>query len=461
MPIIDVTISAGRSPEQLRALAAWCAAGRVLRGRAGEAHPVLELAVPPGVRGEVIAAPLLEGGAAAGVLLLVGERHAFGREEEALAAELAEPMAVALANDVRLHELTRLREALEADKQALLWRLGRQEISEAIVGADAGLRTVMERVAQVAPTDVPVLLLGETGTGKEVIARELHRRSARARGPVVRVNCGAIPAGLVDSELFGHEKGSFSGAVAARTGWFERADGGTLFLDEIGELSPDAQVRLPRILQDGTFERVGGERTLRVDVRVVAATHRDLHAMVQAGTFREDLWYRIGVFPIRLPPLRERREDIALMAAHFAAGAGRRLGGAPLVPTAVDAEMLAAYSWPGNVRELAAVIERAAILGGGHRLEIAAALGVATPAPVGEPPRQREEVRAVGQQRILTMDEAMRRHIESALRVTRGRIEGPFGAAVLLGINPHTLRARMRRLGVRWSEYRVLARTRS
>jgi transcriptional regulator with GAF, ATPase, and Fis domain len=318
----------------------------------------------------------------------------------------------------------------------------------------------MARVAQVAPTDVPVLLLGETGSGKEVVAREIHRRSARAAGPVVRINCGAIPPGLIDSELFGHERGSFTGAVAARAGWFERADGGTLFLDEIGELAADAQVRLLRVVQDGTFERVGGARTYRADVRIVAATHRDLFSMVRAGTFREDLWYRIGVFPVPIPSLRERPQDIPALAAHFAWRAGQRLTGAPLAPTPADIDLLVSYSWPGNVRELAAVIERATILGGGHALAIAAALGGATQAATrvtSAPFHAASAQRSTGSEREFpTLDVAMSRHIEGALQVTRGKIEGPAGAAALLGINPHTLRARMRKLGIDWSRHRPL-----
>jgi hydrogenase-4 transcriptional activator len=310
---------------------------------------------------------------------------------------------------------------------------------------------VMHRVEQVAATDAPVLIIGETGSGKEVVARAVHVRSRRAAAPIVRVNCGAIPIGLVDSELFGHERGSFTGAIATRQGWFERADGGTLFLDEIAELPLEAQVRLLRILQDGTFERVGGQKTLRVDVRIVAATHRNLAQMVAEGSFREDLWYRIGIFPIALPPLRERPEDVPLLAAHFARRAGVRLAGAPLMPSAADTEMLLSYSWPGNVRELAAVIERAAILGRGHRLEIAGALGLgagrverppATAPPAGDPLPEG------------TLDAAMRRHVESALQASAGRIEGPHGAARRLGVNPHTLRGRMRRLGITWKTYR-------
>jgi transcriptional regulator with GAF, ATPase, and Fis domain len=351
-----------------------------------------------------------------------------------------------------------MREALEADRAALLSRLQRQDISDVVIGESGGLRRVMERVELVASTDAPVLLLGETGSGKEVIARAIHARSKRAKGPIVRVNCGAIPSELVDSELFGHERGSFTGAVGTRKGWFERADGGTLFLDEIGELPLAAQVRLLRVLQDGTLERVGGHQTISVDVRIVAATNRHLESMVSKGAFREDLWYRLSVFPIRLPALRERLEDLPALAAHFAESAGKRLGGAGLAPTSADIELLRSYAWPGNVRELAAVIERAAILGDGKRLELAAALGATSLAPASLPPVGRTvEPLTTGSddaQSIATLDEAMAAHIRRALAVCHGRIEGPFGAAKLLGINPHTLRARMRKLGVEWSRFR-------
>jgi transcriptional regulator with GAF, ATPase, and Fis domain len=275
----------------------------------------------------------------------------------------------------------------------------------------------------------------------------------------MRVNCGALPPGLIDSELFGHERGSFTGAIAARKGWFERADGGTLFLDEIGELSIEAQVRLLRILQDGTFERVGSHHPLTVDVRLVAATNRDLREMVASGDFREDLWYRIAVFPIRIPPLRERREDIPALAAHFAARTGVRLGGARLVPSPGDIELLLAYDWPGNVREFGAVIERAAILGDAKSLKLEAALGQSPPSRADPRPREGDVVLAPSPRKSVGgLDQAMARHIEQALIECRGRIEGPFGAAAKLGINPHTLRARMRKLGVDWRRFRHPAR---
>lgn len=314
-----------------------------------------------------------------------------------------------------------------------------------VVGAGRGLREVIERVEQVAKAEVPVMLAGETGSGKEVVAKLVHARSNRAKKPMVRVNCGAIPTELVDSELFGHERGSFTGASHTRLGWFERANGGTLFLDEIAELPAAAQVRLLRVLQEGTIERVGGEKSIPVDVRIVTATHRDLRAMVDKGGFREDLYFRLAVFSVRIPPLRERLCDLPELAAHFARRAGERLTGVPLVPSEGDLEKLVAYGWPGNVRELAAVIERAAILGSGRRLEIARALGDGAVTEASHPSEAFE-----------TLAEATRRHIEAALVRTRGRIEGPRGAAALLGTNPHTLRGKMRKLRLDWSRFRSL-----
>jgi transcriptional regulator with GAF, ATPase, and Fis domain len=414
--------------------------------------------LPPGLTREVIAGPLNTEQAPLGVVVFAGgARSHFKPKHEELVRALLEPFTVAMENDRRVRELNSLREALEADKRSLLSRLGRTDLSDTIVGAEAGLRTVMEQVDLVARSDVPVLILGETGSGKEVVARAIHSGSPRAGKPFLRVNCGAIPAELIDSELFGHERGSFTGAVSIRKGWFERADGGTLFLDECGELPPAAQVRLLRILQDGSFERVGGERQLTVHVRVVAATHRDLPAMVAQGKFREDLWYRIAVFPIYLPPLRERREDIPALAAHFALRAAKRLGTRPLAPTPEDIEVLLSYSWPGNVRELSAVMERAAILGEGETLEVARALGVAStphPAPISHQPGPANGESKVDAE-LVTLDAAMARYIERALLRTHGRIEGPHGAARILGINPHTLRARMRKLGIKWSRFRT------
>jgi transcriptional regulator with GAF, ATPase, and Fis domain len=445
------TVCTGR---MLSDVLSWAGRGQVGWSTRPEDAPVLASLLPGRWAGDVLGAPLEgERGPAAVLLALSLVPGVFAAPHAAVVSALLEPVAVALRNHWHLQELTRLRQALEADKQALLSRLERQDVSDSLVGAHSGLRQVMERVEQVAPTDAPVLVIGETGSGKEVVARAIHARSRRRDAAIVRVNCGAIPAGLVDSELFGHERGSFTGAVATRQGWFERADGGTLFLDEVGELPLDAQVRLLRILQDGTFERVGGQRPLTVDVRIVAATHRDLQDMIAQGRFREDLWYRIGVFPIRIPPLRERREDIPGLAAHFALRAGHRLRGHTLVPSPADIARLLQYHWPGNVRELAAVIERAAILGDGRQLDVAGALGLAgevpspaVPAPVtGAAPAPRGPE---------PLARAMRRHAEATLTWTRGRVDGTDGAARLLRVNPHTLRARLRKLGVDPSAYR-------
>ncbi len=329
-----------------------------------------------------------------------------------------------------------------------------------IIGAETGLRLVMERVDLVAPLDVPVLILGETGTGKEVVSRAIHNRSKRSQNPFIRVNCGAIPSELIDSHLFGHERGSFTGALDSRQGWFERADGGTLFLDEIGELPLPAQVRLLRVLQDHQFERVGGQATVKVDVRIVAATHCNLADMVKNRSFRDDLWFRINVFPILLPCLRERVRDIPPLASHFAQRAATRFGLNYVEPTSSDEELLCSYAWPGNIRELHAVIDRAAILGNGVRLEIAKALGVTPPPlrqdfdqPVSSRRHEATPSRS-SKQPLNTLDEAITDHIRLALSATRGKIEGPHGAASILKINPHTLRAKMRKLGINWIEYR-------
>jgi transcriptional regulator with GAF, ATPase, and Fis domain len=409
-------------------------------------------------RGEddVLAGPLGDPAGHCGLLVflpLPGRR--FQDEHAALAQLLLEPFSAALENDLRLREMAALGEAAEADKRSLLTRLGRKKLGDTIVGIESGLRAVMERVELVARSDAPVLIFGETGTGKELVARAIHHRSPRHQGPFDRVNCGAIPAELIDSQLFGHERGAFTGAVEARRGWFERAHGGTLFLDEIGELPPAAQVRMLRILQDGWMERVGGEKAIHVDVRMIAATHRDLAAMVAEGRFREDLWYRIAVFPIVLPPLRERREDIAQLARHFAERAATRFGLAPAAPTAEDLALLTSYAWPGNVRELGAVIDRAAILGNGKQLEVATALGIGTgssetPLEIGR--RRPLSHRPSGA--IEPLGTVIRQHIEAALTVARGRIEGRQGAAALLEINPHTLRAKMRKLGIEWASFR-------
>jgi transcriptional regulator with GAF, ATPase, and Fis domain len=351
------------SPTHLRRLLAWCHRGEAtLRRRGGGNVRELEAAVPPELDEELLVGPLVsEHGTCGVILLLAAPVQRFTPPHQRMLQAILEPLAAALENDRRLRELTALREAAEADKQSLLRRLGRTEVAETIVGADGRLRPVMERVALVSPSDVPVLILGETGSGKEVIARAIHTRSARAAGPFIRVNCGAIPTDLIDSELFGHEKGSFTGAVGTRKGWFERADEGTLFLDEIGELPPAAQVRLLRVLQEGIFERVGGERSIKVDVRIVAATNRRLQHEAAQGRFRTDLRFRLDVLRIAVPPLRDRITDIPILAQHFWRQACIRVGtSATLGPDALAA--LSRYDWPGNVRELENIVERLVVI---------------------------------------------------------------------------------------------------
>jgi hydrogenase-4 transcriptional activator len=466
LPMAKTVVTSSR----FKRLIAWGREGTVLQADGATKNGDLGTIVPAEATGDVLAGPLQGPEKPAGALLLVAAPNkSFRAIHQQMVEALLDPFSAALENDRRLHELAALRQTAEADRQSLLTRLGRQEISEAIVGADSGLRLVMERVQLVAQSDVPVLILGETGTGKEVVSRAIHNRSARAAGPFIRVNCGAIPAELIDSQLFGHEKGSFTGAADTRQGWFERANGGTLFLDEIGELPLAAQVRLLRVLQDGFIERVGGQLPIHVDVRIVAATHRDLAAMVKNSTFREDLWYRVNVFPILLPRLRERIEDIPALARHFAHRAANRFGLPSAEPTSEDLQLLVTYPWPGNIRELGAVIDRAAILGNGERLDVAQALGgtnlVHRPADQPAGPTLYEVIPEVTaplvpaapplqSPAILPLAAAMRAHIERALAVTHGKIEGRGGAAALLGINPHTLRARMRKLKIEWSRFR-------
>ncbi len=462
------------SAAQLNSLTAWESRGAIITRDDPAWGEVRELLLSREVHGDCLIGPLMTGeGYGGGALIILAEAHArFDGGHVKLFEALLEPFSVALENDRRLHELASLREAAEAEARALLARMGRKQLQEVVVGSEAGLKSVLERVEVVCASDVPVLLLGETGTGKEVVARAIHSRSPRRDKPFIRVNCGAIPGELIDSQLFGHERGSFTGAVDTHRGWFERADTGTLLLDEIGELPPAAQVRLLRVLQDGYVERVGGRQSIHLDVRIVAATHRDLAAMVRQGTFREDLWYRLAVFPIPIPPLRARPEDVAPLACHFAEKAATRFGLPLVMPTPEDLRLLREYTWPGNVRELGTVIDRAALLGNGARLEVAKALGAVpsikelTPAAVSAPwtwpaavhtasPTPSAEVGSPPDGRGSTaLNEVMRRHIEQVLTETCGRVEGPFGAARRLGINPHTLRYRMRKLGIAWKRFR-------
>jgi PAS domain S-box-containing protein len=305
-----------------------------------------------------------------------------------------------------------------------------------IIGDSPAMRTVFEHIEVVAPTDTSVLLIGETGTGKELIAKALHEHSRRKERLLICVNCAALPSELVESELFGHEKGAFTGATGQRKGRFELADGGTLFLDEVGELSAAAQAKLLRVLQEQSFERVGGTHTLRVDVRVIAATNRDLAAMVSEGTFRADLYYRLNVFPIRIPALRDRRGDVQLLARHFLALMARKLGRSFEDIDKASMQRLSGYSWPGNVRELQNVVERAAILARDPLVQINDTLFSTPPeVPAATPDSGR-------------LDSVQKTHIIGVLDQCRWQIEGRRGAAAALGLKPSTLRYRMQKLGI-------------
>jgi formate hydrogenlyase transcriptional activator len=317
-----------------------------------------------------------------------------------------------------------------------------------MVGASEALLAVLRRVERVAPTDATVLVTGETGTGKELIARAIHHQSGRRTRPLVKVNCSAISAGLVESEFFGHAKGAFTGALERRVGRFQLADGGTIFLDEVGDLPPETQVKLLRVLQEQEFEPVGSNQTVRVDVRVIAATNRDLPTAVEAGRFRADLFYRLNVFPLEVPPLRQRRSDIPQLVMFFLARYGTRFG--KRVETVSQATMnrLVAYDWPGNVRELQNVVERAVVLTPGPVLELDGdLLGPAPPASrtTAAAPASPQPGAGLAE----TLEEVERAHITAALQRSGGIIEGPRGAAGLLRLHPNTLRSRMEKLGLR------------
>lgn len=388
------------------------------------------------------------------VLRVHGEGK-FTTEHLELLASVAEPFAVALANALAHEDLARYKDLLLDDNRFLAKEL-RGEVFGELIGAEGGLRDVMTMVGQVAPLQNTVLLLGETGVGKEVVANAIHYASPRKEGPFIKVNCGAIPETLLDSELFGHEKGAFTGATTQKRGRFERASGGTIFLDEVGELPPSAQVRLLRVLQNREIERVGGDRPIPVDIRIIAATHRSLEGMVEAKRFREDLWFRLNVFPIVIPPLRHRTEDIPALVSRFVARKSRELGIA--VPPAIAPgalNRLVSYGWPGNVRELENLVERELITNRHGPLLFRALQGSGER---GEERPWKSGKKPTGSTRL---DDVIAAHIRAVLKMTQGKVHGPGGAAELLGVNGSTLRARMRKLGVPFGRRRARGASRS
>ena len=374
-----------------------------------------------------------------GALVLITESEKYQEKHADYVALLKEPFIIATANALKHREVLILKDLLTDDNRYLHGELRRLSGDE-IIGANFGLKNVMYKVQQVASLDSPVLLLGETGVGKDVIANAIHYSSSRSDKPFVSVNCGAIPETLIDSELFGHEKGAFTGALAQKRGRFERADKGTIFLDEIGELPLQAQVRLLKVLQSKEIERVGGVKTIPLDIRIIAATNRNLEDMVRNNQFREDLWFRLNVFPIWIPPLRDRSSDIPALLDHFIKLKSRELK-LPAIPDVQPGEIktILNYHWPGNVRELQNIVERELIL------------NPKGPLSFGQLKTSRQNETIYDQQTVnqtTDLNEIISAHIRWVLSLTKGKIHGREGAAELLGVNASTLRNRMNKLGI-------------
>lgn len=393
------------------------------------------LAIDEGIQSGCLL-PLISRNRVLGVLAL-GRRYdrAFSEGDVSFLMQVASQVAIAMDNALAYGEIADLKDKLKQEKLYLQDEIRSERNFEEIIGNSKALRQVLRQVETVAPSDSTVLILGETGTGKELIARAIHNLSARKDRTFVKLNCAAIPTGLIESELFGHERGAFTGAIAQRIGRFELANHGTVFLDEIGEIPLDLQPKLLRVLQEREFERLGSTHTLKTDARLVVATNRDLAAMVEAQAFRADLFYRVNVFPIRIPALRERPEDIPLLVRHYAQHYARRNGKTIETISSETMNSLVRYDWPGNVRELENVIERAVILSTGLALKI----------PL---PELKAHVASDHPRSGDTLEEAERRHILAALEETHWVLGGPRGAASRLGINRSTLQFRMKKMGI-------------
>jgi formate hydrogenlyase transcriptional activator len=403
--------------------------------------------------------PLVVHGRSIGTLNLASRTAgSYGEADLELLQEIGNQVALAVENMQSYEEIATLKARLEKENVYLKEEIRTEHNFEEIIGSSPPLLAVLRDLAQVARTDATVLICGETGTGKELIARAIHGRSARKNRPLVKVNCSAISAGLVESELFGHMKGAFTGAIERRVGRFELADGGTLFLDEVGELPLETQVKLLRVLQEQEFEPVGSSRTLRVDVRVIAATNRRLHDAVRAGTFRSDLFFRLNVFPLELPPLRERRSDIPQLVMYYLSHCCKKLGKNMEGISEEAMGWLERYAWPGNIRELQNVIERAIILARSPILEaepdLVTMLGSDT---VSRAPAGAAMAQAVPPtpSAFPTLQEVEREHIRAALKQSGGVVEGRRGAARLLNLHPNTLRHRMDKLGLKRAASRL------
>jgi formate hydrogenlyase transcriptional activator len=415
--------------------------------------------VAEGIR-SLCALPLVFQGKCIGTLGLISrERDRYSEEDAVFLQEVANQVVLAIQNMQSYQEIDSLKARLEKENVYLREELRTEHNFEEIVGNSPALLRALGAVDQVAPTNATVLIYGETGTGKELVARAIHNRSARNSRALVNVNCSAISAGLVESELFGHMKGAFTGALERRIGRFELAHHGTIFLDEIGELSWETQVKLLRVLQEHEFEPVGSSHPVRVDVRVIAATNRNLREAIQAGLFRSDLFYRLNVFPIELPPLRERSSDIPQLVAFYVSRFSKRLGKKIDGVSRESMEKLMNYYWPGNIRELQNVIERAVILSVDPILRLdrdltpvaASRKGLETPETDG-PEQRQEDLKSPNT--LLTLEEVDRNHILTALRRAGGVVDGPKGAARILNLHPNTLRHRMSKLGIKGSRHR-------
>lgn len=386
----------------------------------------------------------IEGNKIGALNIYVDGKDKYKKEHADLLAMLHDPIAIALSNAVRHQDVLTIKENL-ADDNLFLHQEIQRLTGDEIIGKDSGLKEVMTRVDQVAPLNSPVLIMGETGTGKEMIANAIHNASTRKNCPFIKVNCGAIPETLIDSELFGHEKGAFTGAISQKRGRFERAHQGTILLDEIGELPLTAQVRLLRVIQSKEIERVGGTSPISIDIRIIAATHRDIEQMVSQNQFREDLWFRLNVFPIRIAPLRERTEDIPELIAYALKRKANELNlkTIPDIETA-DLERLKTYPWRGNVRELQNIVEHALIQSQDQKKNRPLIFDL----PVKEQSSRPASVSFDHGDKQLTLDEVIVMHIQNTLKQAKGKIHGPGGAAEILGINPNTLRYKMDKLGI-------------
>lgn len=408
-------------------------------------YPAEDRALADGIRA-FVSVPLIVRGKAIGTMAVASiQAGRYSESDSVFLQEAAGQIALAVANMQAYEEIAELQARLQRENLYLQEEIQSAHNFTEMVGASAPLRVVLRKIEQVAPTEATVLILGETGTGKELIARAIHSRSARRERPLVKVDCASIAAGLVESELFGHAKGAFTGAIERRIGRFELADRGTIFLDEVGELPPEAQAKLLRVLQEREFEPVGSNRNVKVNVRVIAATNRDLAAAVAAGRFRADLFYRLNVFPLAVPPLRERREDLPQLVMFFLARFAKMLGKPVSRVSAETMALLAAYHWPGNVREVQNVMERAVVLSQGPELELTADL---LPSPPSSAPATTVTTDAATPVELATLESLERAHISAVLERTGWVIQGPRGAAAILGIHPNTLRSRMERLGL-------------